>query len=69
MEAQRANSTNIQPIIATPHHYLLSLQHGGVSFVAVCLQEIPPLFVIEFLQKIVDTFIVIILKYFLCNYY
>lgn len=43
-------------MIATPHHYLISVQRGGVSFVAVCMEEIPPLFVIEFLHRIVDTF-------------
>lgn len=56
LEAQRANPNDIPPVIATPHHYLLSIQRGGVSFVAVCMQEIPPLFVIEFLHRIVDTF-------------
>nr|XP_022919457.1 AP-3 complex subunit mu-2 [Onthophagus taurus] len=56
LEAQRANSNDIPPVIATPHHYLLSIQRGGVSFVAVCMEEIPPLFVIEFLHRVVDIF-------------
>ncbi|XP_018570209.1 AP-3 complex subunit mu-2 [Anoplophora glabripennis] len=56
LEAQRANGNDINPVIATPHHYLISIQRGGVSFVAVCMEEIPPLFVIEFLHRIVDTF-------------
>lgn len=56
LEAQRANPNDIAPVIATPHHYLISVQRGGVSFVAVCMEEIPPLFVIEFLHRVVDTF-------------
>nr|CAH7730567.1 unnamed protein product [Callosobruchus chinensis]CAH7752515.1 unnamed protein product [Callosobruchus chinensis]CAI5828013.1 unnamed protein product [Callosobruchus analis] len=56
LEAQRANGNDINPVIATPHHYLISIQRGGVYFVAVCMEEIPPLFVIEFLHRIVDTF-------------
>ena len=56
LEAQRANPNDISPVIATPHHYLISIQRGGVSFVAVCMEEIPPLFVIEFLHRVVDTF-------------
>ncbi|KAI4459821.1 ap complex subunit mu [Holotrichia oblita] len=56
LEAQRANPNDVPPVIATPHHYLLSIQRGGVSFVAVCMQEISPLFVIEFLHRVVDIF-------------
>ncbi|CAH1990874.1 unnamed protein product [Acanthoscelides obtectus] len=56
LEAQRTNGNDINPVIATPHHYLISIQRGGVYFVAVCMEEIPPLFVIEFLHRIVDTF-------------
>lgn len=56
LEAQREQPNDLPPVIATPHHYLLSIQRGGISFVAVCMQEIPPLFVMEFLQRIVDTF-------------
>ncbi|XP_044731402.1 AP-3 complex subunit mu-2 [Chrysoperla carnea] len=56
LEAQRANPDDVPPVIATPHHYLLSIQRGGISLVAVCMQEVPPLFVIEFLHRVVDTF-------------
>ncbi|KAK5649744.1 hypothetical protein RI129_000773 [Pyrocoelia pectoralis] len=56
LEAQRANPNDVPPVIATPHHYLLSIQRGGISLVAVCMQEVPPLFVIEFLHRVVDTF-------------
>lgn len=43
-------------MIPTPHFYLISVQRGGVSFVAACKQEVPPLFVIEFLHRVADTF-------------
>ncbi|XP_056638096.1 AP-3 complex subunit mu-1 [Diorhabda carinulata] len=56
LESQRTNGNDVNPVIATPHHYLISIQRGGVSFVAVCMEEIPPLFVIEFLHRVVDIF-------------
>lgn len=46
----------MNPVIATPHHYLISIRRGGVSLVAVCMTEVAPLFVIEFLHRVVDTF-------------
>lgn len=39
-----------------PSTNLVSIQRCGVSFVTVCKTEIPPLFVIEFLHRVVDTF-------------
>ncbi|XP_018331380.1 AP-3 complex subunit mu-1 [Agrilus planipennis] len=56
LEAQRSNPNDIPPVIAAPHHYLISIQRGGISLIAVCMQEVPPLFVIEFLHRVVDTF-------------
>ena len=44
------------PVIATPHHYLISIYRCSMFFVAVCMTEVPPLFVIEFLHRVVDTF-------------
>lgn len=43
-------------MIATPHYYLITVQRDSVSLVAACKQEVPPLFVIEFLHRVVDTF-------------
>lgn len=43
------------PVIATPHYYLITIQRKGISLVAACKQEVPPLFVIEFLHRVVDT--------------
>ncbi|XP_054720314.1 AP-3 complex subunit mu-1-like [Uloborus diversus] len=57
-DAQRkaASPEDIQPIIATPHHYLISIYRRNLFFVAVTTSEVSPLFVIEFLHRVVDTF-------------
>ncbi len=31
--------TDVPPVIATPHHYLISVLRGNVFFVAVCMSE------------------------------
>jgi len=49
------NPIDIPPVIATPHHYLISIYRVNIFFVAVCMTEVPPLFVIEFLHRVVDT--------------
>ncbi|XP_055716510.1 AP-3 complex subunit mu-2 [Phlebotomus papatasi] len=56
LDILRAKPNDIPPIIATPHHYLTCIQRGGVYLLAVCKQEFPPLFVIEFLHRVVDIF-------------
>ncbi|KAF2366877.1 Mu domain [Trinorchestia longiramus] len=58
-DAQRkANcSEDIPPVITTPHHYLISVLRNNVFYVAVCMTEVPPLFVIEFLHRAVDIFV------------
>lgn len=57
-DAQRKASTpdDIPPIISTPHHYLISIYRCQLHFVAVTTSEVPPLFAIEFLHRVVDTF-------------
>jgi len=49
---------DVPPVIPTSFQStnLVSVQRCGVSFVVVCKQDIPPLFVIEFLHRVVDTF-------------
>jgi len=47
---------DIPPVIATPHHYLISIYRNNLHFVSVCMSEVPPLFVVEFLHRVVDTF-------------
>lgn len=56
LDAQRLNPHDIAPVIATPHFYLISIQRNGVNLVATCKKECPPLFVIEFLHRVVETF-------------
>ncbi|KAG1654252.1 AP-3 complex subunit mu-1 [Nymphon striatum] len=57
-DAQRKASSpeDIHPVIETPHHYLISIYRCQIFFVAVTLTEVPPLFVIEFLHRVVETF-------------
>ncbi|RXM36872.1 AP-3 complex subunit mu-1 [Acipenser ruthenus] len=47
---------NVPPVIPTPHHYLISIYQDKVFFVAVIQTEVPPLFVIEFLHRVVAMF-------------
>jgi len=52
-----SSAEDIPPVIATPHHYLISIYRDRLYFVSVITKEVQPLFVIEFLHRIVDTFI------------
>ncbi|CAM9159387.1 unnamed protein product, partial [Lampetra fluviatilis] len=45
----------VAPVLATPHHYVLSALRGKVSLLAVTRSEAPPLFIIEFLHRVADT--------------
>uniref|UniRef100_A0A8C5PWX3 AP-3 complex subunit mu-1 n=2 Tax=Leptobrachium leishanense TaxID=445787 RepID=A0A8C5PWX3_9ANUR len=47
---------NVPPVISTPHHYLISIYRDKVFFVSVIQSEVTPLFVIEFLHRVADTF-------------
>uniref|UniRef100_A0A671NPA3 AP-3 complex subunit mu-2 n=1 Tax=Sinocyclocheilus anshuiensis TaxID=1608454 RepID=A0A671NPA3_9TELE len=47
---------NVPPVIPTPHHCLINVLRQRIYFVAVIQSEVPPLFVIEFLHRVVDTF-------------
>ncbi|KGL85353.1 AP-3 complex subunit mu-1, partial [Tinamus guttatus] len=47
---------NVPPVIPTPHHYLISIYRDKIFFVSVIQTEVPPLFVIEFLHRVADTF-------------
>ncbi|XP_075697965.1 AP-3 complex subunit mu-1 [Rhinoderma darwinii] len=57
-EAQEkaADVENVPPVIPTPHHYLISIYKEKMFFVAVIQSEVTPLFVIEFLHRVADTF-------------
>lgn len=56
-EAQEraSEAENVAPVIPTPHHFLISVYRHRIFFVAVIQSEVPPLFVIEFLHRVVDT--------------
>ncbi|XP_059820771.1 AP-3 complex subunit mu-2 [Hypanus sabinus] len=56
-EAQEkaSEAENVPPVIPTPHHFLISVYRDRIFFVAVIQSEVPPLFVIEFLHRVVDT--------------
>ncbi|XP_034041205.1 AP-3 complex subunit mu-1-like [Thalassophryne amazonica] len=47
---------NVPPVLQTPHHYLISIYRGKIFFLSVVQTEVPPLFVIEFLHRVADTF-------------
>lgn len=55
-QRKATNPEDIPPVIATPHHYLIAIYRCNMYFVAVNTTEVPPLFVIEFLHRVVDTF-------------
>lgn len=56
VQEKASSPSDIPPIIPTPYHYLISIFRGRLHFVAVISKETQPLFVIEFLHRIVDTF-------------
>lgn len=56
VQEKASSPSDIPPIIPTPYHYLISILRGRLHFVAVISKETQPLFVIEFLHRIVDTF-------------
>lgn len=47
---------NVPPVLCTPHHYLINIYRGKIFFVSVIQAEVPPLFVIEFLHRVAETF-------------
>ncbi|UJR27271.1 hypothetical protein I4U23_008566 [Adineta vaga] len=55
-QSKCANSEDVPPVIATPHHYLVNIFRNNLYFVAVLTNELAPLFVIEFLHRIMDVF-------------
>ncbi|KAM9364095.1 AP-3 complex subunit mu-1 [Pholidichthys leucotaenia] len=47
---------NVPPVLQTPHHYLISILRGKLFFLSIVQTEVAPLFVIEFLHRVADTF-------------
>ncbi|UMM38823.1 hypothetical protein L5515_016140 [Caenorhabditis briggsae] len=50
------HSEDVPPIISTPHHYLINVYQNNLYLVAVITIETPPLMVIEFLHRVIQTF-------------
>ena len=48
---------DLAPVICSPHYYLISIYRDCLYFVAVVTKEVQPLYVIEFLHRIFDTFL------------
>jgi AP-3 complex subunit mu len=46
---------SVPPVIATPHHFLICINRSNIDLVAVTMTEVPPLFVVEFLHRVLDT--------------
>ncbi|XP_076019516.1 AP-3 complex subunit mu-1-like [Genypterus blacodes] len=47
---------NVPPVLQTPHHYLISIYRSKLFFLSVTQSDVPPLFVIEFLHRVVEMF-------------
>eukprot|EP01111_Echinosteliopsis_oligospora_P019898 TRINITY_DN986_c0_g1_i1.p1 TRINITY_DN986_c0_g1~~TRINITY_DN986_c0_g1_i1.p1 ORF type:complete len:417 (-),score=103.61 TRINITY_DN986_c0_g1_i1:50-1300(-) len=54
--AKVANVSEVSPILITPKFYLIHIQRNGIYFLATMQQEVPPLLVIDFLQRMFDVF-------------
>ena len=48
---------DLPPVITAPHHYLITIYRDRLYFIAAVTKEVQPLFVIEFLHRIFDTFV------------
>ena len=48
---------DLPPVVTAPHHYLVTIYRDRLYFIAVITKEVQPLFVIEFLHRIYDTFV------------
>lgn len=55
-QGKAAGPDDVPPVLSTPHHYLINIYRNQLYFIAVVMTEVPPLFVIEFLHRIVNTF-------------
>lgn len=56
-DAQK-KSPNIPPVIRTPNNqYLVTICRQKLHLIAITTTEVPPLFVVEFLHRVVDIFV------------
>ncbi|OXA46978.1 AP-3 complex subunit mu-1 [Folsomia candida] len=51
-----SSPVDMPPVVATPHHYLITIFRNNLYFVATTTTEVAPLFVLEFLHRVVDIF-------------
>ena len=49
--------TDVMPVIASANYYLIHVYREDMFFLAVVKDETPPLFAIEFLHRVADTFV------------
>lgn len=47
----------VPPVIITPKFYLVHIQRNGIFYLATIQNEVPPLLVIDFLQRLYDVFV------------
>ncbi|KAK5583039.1 hypothetical protein RB653_004629 [Dictyostelium firmibasis] len=52
----KQNGSSIPPIISTPKYYLINIQKQHIYLLGVCQSEVSPLLVVDFLQRIYETF-------------
>jgi len=55
-QAKGSNPEDVPPVINTPHYYLINIYRNQMFFLAVVQSEVTPLFVIEFLHRVMDMF-------------
>lgn len=51
-----ASPAGVSPVIITPKFYLVHIQRNGLYYLATIQNEVPPLLVIDFLQRLYDVF-------------
>ncbi|XP_065830279.1 AP-3 complex subunit mu-1-like [Oscarella lobularis] len=56
-QAKASRPEDVPVVVTTPHHYLVTIFRFKLYFVAVLQNETPPLYVVEFLHRIMDTFV------------
>ncbi|CAD6185254.1 unnamed protein product [Caenorhabditis auriculariae] len=57
LQKKESSPEDVPPIISTPHHYLINVYHNQLYLLAVVTTETPPLMVIEFLHRVIQTFV------------
>lgn len=57
IKQQNGDLESSSPVVRTPRHLLIHIRRDGVRYVGVLAEEIAPLFVLELLHRLVDTFL------------